>query len=195
MEFNLNDPAFGPMGSLSLSFSQTVLEVQQMLNALGYGPIKVDGLYGPETTEALAQFYNRLGRSAPGAVTQDVWMDVRNALPKSWEAIKPGGALAPKTGSSTSTGETPKEPIIKAFPWVTPAVLAGGVVVLSVVGYLWWRSSQGGGLFGAPVDDEDEDIEEARERRHGRKTRASKPSQCSRTPLVDFDEGKMVEAE
>lgn len=188
MEFNLNDPAFGPMGSLALSFSQTVLEVQQMLNALGYGPIKVDGLYGPETTEALAQFYNRLGRSAPGAVTQDVWQDVRDTLPKSWTAKPVTTALT--TGSSTSTGEAPKEPIIKAFPWVTPAVLAGGVVVLSVVGYLWWRSSQGGGLFGAPVDD-DEDIEEARERRHGRKPRPS----CGRTPLVDFDEGKMVEAE
>lgn len=51
---------------LSATSDPAVAEVQRMLNMLGYGPLDVDGLHGPLTSEAVKQFQNARGLPTSG---------------------------------------------------------------------------------------------------------------------------------
>lgn len=162
---DLYDPAFGPMGNLStpISYDKNVENAQRLLNALGFGPLRVDGLLGPETSKSMQAWSATLGQSWGGTITA---ADVQRMQAK----LKTSTATS-LVASSTSTGETLASPPIKALPWLTPTMLAGGVVAVAIIGYLWWRSSQGEGLF-AGEDDE----------------------KCSRVPKA-FDTGEPVKVE
>jgi hypothetical protein len=184
-------------GHLALAYDANVEKAQRLLNQLGYGPLKVDGLLGPETRAAMQKWAARHNFSWSGSTVSPSELA---RMEKDLSAIKiqksGGSSMSTETASSTSTGEKPtsgdaksdaKPPLFKAFPWVTPTVLAGGIIVLSLVGYLWWRSKQKGSLFG--LDGEEGDVWES-----PCFPRESARTRCSRAPSVDFSEGEEVKA-
>lgn len=69
---------------------QDVMELQQRLVELGYGPLKVDGEYGPKTAEAVRAFQRSHGLTVDGT-----------AGPATWEAL---GAGIQSTATPSQTG-------------------------------------------------------------------------------------------
>lgn len=166
---NLNDPAFGStlpgtfaLGTLEASTPE-VAEAQRLLNALGFGPLAVDGILGPKTQRALADFYATHRKQSPPAVVDKTVLDVLRSA-----ATKAADKAVAVVTTTTNASAPPK-----AFPW-TPAVLVGGVALLALLGYLWWRSSQG-----SLGDDGEEESDDDKKR-------------CRRTPDVVWESGTVV---
>ncbi|MDE2022248.1 MAG: peptidoglycan-binding protein [Patescibacteria group bacterium] len=147
------DAAFGPnLGSFGAGApDETVRQGQALLNALGYGPIAVDGIYGPETGEALAQFYNARKQSSPNGIDSSVLSALVQAAKVA--GVTPGSGLAPSGASGSSSlpvtaGGQGLAPAPADVPiWKKPALWVG-VGVVSVIGYFLWRSSQEEALKG-----------------------------------------------
>ena len=70
-----------------------VLELQERLLSLGYGPLAPDGVYGPRTTEAVRRFQRDRGIEPDGVVG-----------PATWEALAGEPAAAP---AQTAPGQKP----------------------------------------------------------------------------------------
>jgi peptidoglycan hydrolase-like protein with peptidoglycan-binding domain len=59
---------------------QSTKDVQSALNALGFGPLKVDGIPGPLTTNAIQKFQTAHGLSADGIIGDQTKKDLAAAL-------------------------------------------------------------------------------------------------------------------
>ena len=51
----------------------TVVSAQAGLRALNYGPIQVDGYFGPQTRRAVVSFQNRKGLTTDGTIGPETW--------------------------------------------------------------------------------------------------------------------------
>jgi len=83
-----------PSGA-SVLMPSSIKEIQSALNALGFGPLKVDGVAGPLTTKAVQQFQSAHGLTADGIIGDNVKKQLAMAL----------SALA---GVNTSVGQSPE---------------------------------------------------------------------------------------
>lgn len=71
-----------------------VAELQERLNELGFGPLTVDGVYGPRTIEAVRSFQRARGLLADGVVG-----------PATWEALGPSALPAAQGPTERPEGE------------------------------------------------------------------------------------------
>jgi len=50
-----------------------VMEIQALLNKLGYGVVGIDGIYGPKTSQAVQKFQRYFGLSPTGVINDDTY--------------------------------------------------------------------------------------------------------------------------
>lgn len=74
-----------------------VIELQERLNKLGFGTLKLDGVYGPKTVQAVAEFQRSEGLQSDGVVGKETWEALgEGVLPtaREDEKEKPQGSLS-----------------------------------------------------------------------------------------------------
>lgn len=108
---------------------EDLMEAQRLLNAQGYGPLKVDGIVGKATRSATAAFQRKHPQldndGIMGRATYSALQRVRNMKQESVVTVGAGGA-------PTAVGGADATPIADWLLW-------GGVAALVVVGgYLIW---------------------------------------------------------
>ena len=76
-----------------------VRQVQERLNSKGYGPLEVDGIYGPKTEAAVKQFQKSMGLTVDGIVG-----------PETFSALMEAGSYVPGKKNETRKNFTPGNP-------------------------------------------------------------------------------------
>jgi peptidoglycan hydrolase-like protein with peptidoglycan-binding domain len=90
-------------------------DIQYALNALGHGPLKIDGYIGPRTTQALIRFQEREGLARVGLVPE-TRAHLQNAIQR---------AIPKPTGQALTPGvHVGEEPVVKAAVPATPIAVA-----------------------------------------------------------------------
>lgn len=175
------DAAFGPMGMISSSPTmpprdpEYVKRLQRALNALGYGPLVVDGLWGPKTQAAMVSFVETLGYQRP-ITDAEILSEAENRVAQRNAAQDKSTAQADaiKAAKMAAAQNTP----LYKNPWVWGAVAAAGLVA-----YVMYRASEGKAAVAG--------VEE--KKRSPSRSRSS--TRCGRTPDMTFDEGSPIELE
>ncbi len=88
-----------------------VVCLQNALNGIGYGPLEINGHFGPQTAEVVKTFQRKVGLDADSIVGAKTWsvLNKQATLP-GWEPYWPlpdTTANDTKSGSSTVTHDTP----------------------------------------------------------------------------------------
>jgi peptidoglycan hydrolase-like protein with peptidoglycan-binding domain len=134
--------ATGTGGPATQSSSSNALvgQAQTELNRIGFGPLEVDGILGPNTSNALRAFYATKNQSWNGQVTQATVA----------ELIASGSRLpAPRSAPPVATTPAPAQPFYKSPTFIVLAVAGIGTAA-----YLMWRA--GDAAKGALAGDDDE---------------------------------------
>jgi peptidoglycan hydrolase-like protein with peptidoglycan-binding domain len=121
--FPLAPAVVTPYGAAPLSI-RDAWDAQRALNALGYGPLKVDGHAGPVTHAAVVEFQQKNGIPPVGytqATPSHLQNALANAIPRSTTP-----APSPSGGRSSHHGECAigDDPIVVSAASTTPAVVA-----------------------------------------------------------------------
>lgn len=161
------DAAFGPVGNLgssAVNLDGLVRQLQQALNARGFGPLAVSGQLDAPTVDAL----RRAGVSIdPNALDLAKLQQVATQL------------MAPPIGPNAPPADQPI--------WKRPNFWLGAVAVAAVVGYVAYRA---GAFDSSPLGEahEPEDEPEKPEKKHYKAVK--KPKEKCSTELPDFDEAE-----
>jgi peptidoglycan hydrolase-like protein with peptidoglycan-binding domain len=83
-------PATGPTYATVNLSDHDIRYIQTELTALGYGPVPVDGLLGPDTAAAVRQFQAANGLAIDGVIGPNTWDALQNA----------GGVIVDQTQTS-----------------------------------------------------------------------------------------------
>lgn len=182
------DAAFGPMGTLASTptspfTADEVKELQRALNALGYGPLVVDGILGPKTDAAMGAFASATNYVPSSKSTSANRFELRDLIVRA-AANRSGQSQGnlPATGGAAAAAAQP----FYKNPWVL-----GTLALAAVAGYIAWRAS--GKSTGAVSGHDDEP--ERRERRGRKAKRSLGDEKCGRTPMAGFEDGEPVELE
>ena len=179
------DAAFGHMGSqASVNPGPAIQELQTLLNMKGFGPVQVTGTLDAATIAAAKNAGITVGmvqREDPSSNPPVRWTEPDLA------AVNAGITLlkAPSTGSLLSPG---------VGPWYKqPKYILAGVAVLSVVGYIAYRTGALDGVLG-DWDSDDEDESESpksvtRIPKAGSTRRPAKPKSAKCAVVPDIDTG------
>ena len=181
------DAAFGPPRSLAAtSGDPMVLEAQQYLQLLGY-PTPLDGVYGPETERAVKALWMALGRDVSTLSDMPFNSTFNNELKVlATRAAAQKPAVAPQPRSKVDV-LSPARPAWMPG-WVPASIsptmfLVSGAALVGV-GYLVWKDQQDKKSVVAPPVETLSPVG---------KLLAEEKAKCSRSPVVDFDEGKVVD--
>lgn len=148
-----------------------VANAQASLNRYGYGPLAVDGILGPKTTEALNQWHASRGMTWDGKVTPALVEQLAKEAPTSTARLQPLPATT-----------TPAALQPQAVPFYkNPLFIALAVAGLGAVGYLMWRAEDIKKALAGDVEPEG-DEEPVKGKRRRTKTEREK---CGLTP--DWD--------
>lgn len=116
---------FGDAPVLSQGDSGSAVQVLQTdLNALGYGPLTVDGQFGPATEAAVNAYQMAQGLTASGQADQATW-DALSASPLS----------QPTPTSNTSTGTGSNTNVLSSITnWLSNPLPSSSGAVTSITG-------------------------------------------------------------
>lgn len=89
------------------------MSLQNALNNLGYGPLNLDGNFGPQTTNAVKIFQQNLGLRADGIVEQNTWSVITQqvTLPSEQPSL-PIAQMSVGNQSSPQYQPTPSSPSV-----------------------------------------------------------------------------------
>lgn len=187
-----HDAAFGPQGPASgvpEGFGNTVpqpeplfVELQNLLNAKGYGPVAVTGLDSPDFVDAIKRFRAAIGKPWAGGAgdvlnLQEVLQQLKAA------GVAPPGTVAPPTVGIMQGAAASNQPF-----WKHPKFIWGALAVAGVVGYIAYRTGKlDDTLSGLGLSGSDEPEKPRRAHRRVKPSEpTSEPTKCSRLPDVDF---------
>lgn len=163
-----------------------VTTLQQNLTDLGYDdnsslPVTIDGVFGPQTARAVADFQSRQGLKVDSVVGPDTWAAIANALngggvnagpqatpaqAKALQTAASGGSAGTSLQSKIATALTQQPTGTGAPAWYKkPWVIGLGVLGLLGVGYLLMGPKVRFGDFEDPYPLAEEDDEAPKKRR------------------------------
>ena len=96
-----------PTGASSLTIV-TTQDLQNALNTLNFGPLKVDGIAGPETSTAIKAFQSKSGLAVDGVVGPNTKSQLQDALSALAGAAAAVAASASQTASGFAVTSAPK---------------------------------------------------------------------------------------
>ena len=89
--------AYGTVG-YTVETDLNPAEVQQALNAMGYGPLVEDGIFGPATTDAVRKFQAAAGLTADGVVGPITADAIKTAMANQGSPMMDGGVVGAPAG-------------------------------------------------------------------------------------------------
>ncbi len=187
------DPAFGPVSGLSSTVQMPEREpvyerMQTLLNQLGFGPIKVSGLWDADTIAAVKRFLasqNVRWNAEGGEPLQRA--DVMERLEKAASVVAADG----NTGLNTTQAAASAASAAPVPFWKRKNFLLGAAAVAAVAGYVAYRTGKLDGVLGELGMGSDAEADgdlgstHTKPKRTRRKLAAPK---CDRLPDVDFSE-------
>lgn len=124
----------------------TVTAVQKKLNEKGFGPIKVDGIYGPETAGALKKMQAKYGLDQTGVVDYGALLALGVSAPPAVKVpaksaasatSKPAVAPAPAAAAPAAASSFWSQPLWSGAPIRRWHGAAGGAAFAAVAIGLW----------------------------------------------------------
>jgi len=127
------------------SSGNTVVLLQQQLQAWGFSPGTIDGVYGPNTQAAVTALQRKLGLPASGIFDVQTQEGVTTDLQSASSVVRAIQASTLTTGMpsggtatpATPAGATPATPAAAAAAVATSPLVIGGIAV-AIAGVLYW---------------------------------------------------------